>query len=376
MRLLSALSTPHRYLHPSNPSFRARLTDLPQHYQQTLDFVVGEGEKVFFKVSGTHTVHLTGNYVIPQDDLAGPGYDDDDYSDDEEEEYDLSPYDEDEEEEDEDNELLAALEQESDDLDDLADPRLTEVGSDEEAAPKLVKAAKGKGKNKRPAEESADEDGEEDNLDAIMAKSLKKGEAAPATANGETKKLSKAEKKRQKKLKTNDGEAVAATSVKKETPSAANGSEKKVQFAKNLEQGPTPSGSTPTSTSKAEKAEKPSTTTTGTSVGVKEVQGVTVDDRKAGNGPAAKKGSRVEMRYIGKLENGKVFDSNKSGKPFGFKLGAGEVIKGWDVGVAGIQVGGERRLTIPAHLAYGSKSLPGIPKNSKLIFDIKCLGIK
>lgn len=355
----------------------------PQHYQQPLDFVVGEGEKVFFKVSGTHTVHLTGNYVIPQEEGDSSLYDEDDYLDeDEEEEYDLSPYDEDEEEED--DELLDGIDEESDELDDIADPRVTEVGSDEEAIPKLVKAATGKGKNKRPAEESADEDGEEDNLDAIMAKSLKKSEGAAATetaTNGDAKKLSKAEKKRQKKLKKNDGEAVAAvsepaaTEAKKDS-AQTNGSEKKVQFAKNLEQGPTPSGTASTSTPKSEKAEKSDKTSSTTSVGVKEVQGVTVDDRKVGSGPAAKKGSRVEMRYIGKLDNGKVFDSNKSGKPFGFKLGAGEVIKGWDIGVAGIQVGGERRLVIPANLAYGSKGVPGIPKNSRLTFDIKCLSIK
>lgn len=71
-----------------------------------------------------------------------------------------------------------------------------------------------------------------------------------------------------------------------------------------------------------------------------------------------------------------VSSANKSGKPFMFKLGAGEVIKGWDIGVAGMSVGGERRLTIPAHLAYGSKSLPGIPSNSTLVFDIKLLEIK
>ena len=338
-----------------------------QHYQQPLDFVVGEGEKVFFKVSGTHTVHLTGNYVIPQEDGNSSLYDEDDY-DEEEEDYDLSPYDEDGEEEDE---LSDGIDEESDDLDDLADPRVTEVGSDEEAVPKLVKATAGKGKNKRPAEESADEDEDEDNLDAIMAKSLKKPEATSteAAANGETKKLSKAEKKRQKKLKKNDGEgAPAGSDETKKDASSANGSEKKVQFAKNLEQGPTPSATPASSAAKSDKSS--------TSVGVKEVQGVTVDDRKLGGGPAAKKGSRIEMRYIGKLDNGKVFDSNKSGKPFTFKLGAGEVIKGWDIGVAGIQVGGERRLIIPAHLAYGNKALPGIPKNSNLTFDIKCLGIK
>lgn len=67
--------------------------------------------------------------------------------------------------------------------------------------------------------------------------------------------------------------------------------------------------------------------------------------------------------------------ARKKGKPFTFKLGAGEVIQGWDIGVTGMQVGGERRLTIPAKLAYGSKPLPQIPANSNLIFDVKLLEI-
>ena len=69
--------------------------------------------------------------------------------------------------------------------------------------------------------------------------------------------------------------------------------------------------------------------------------------------------------------------ANKKGKPFSFKLGAGEVIKGWDIGVMGMAVGGERRLTIPANLGYGSKGAPPkIPPNSKLVFDVKVLGVK
>ncbi|KAK7888027.1 peptidylprolyl isomerase fpr3 [Exophiala xenobiotica] len=334
--------------------------DPEKNYQQPIDFVVGEGEKVFFKVSGTHTVHLTGNYVIPQDDGQASLYDEDD---EDEDVYDLSP-DEDE------LDLLegAGSDSESDELDDLEDPRVTEVGEDEAEVPKLVKETGSKGKNKRPAQDSEEEDGEA-NLDDIMAKSLKKDEAAPA---GESKKLSKKEEKRLKKLKKNDGEAAPVDTPAADSKKEVNGgSEKKsVQFAKNLEQGPTPAGPTP---AKSDKKEKAGAASAG---GVKEVQGVTVDDRKTGQGPAAKKGSRLEMRYIGKLDNGKVFDSNKSGKPFSFKLGAGEVIKGWDIGLQGIQVGGERRLVIPAHLAYGSKALPGIPKNSKLTFDIKCLSVK
>lgn len=68
--------------------------------------------------------------------------------------------------------------------------------------------------------------------------------------------------------------------------------------------------------------------------------------------------------------------ANKSGKPFAFKLGKGEVIKGWDIGVEGMRPGAQRRITIPPHLAYGKKALPGIPANSKLIFDLKLLEVK
>ena len=68
--------------------------------------------------------------------------------------------------------------------------------------------------------------------------------------------------------------------------------------------------------------------------------------------------------------------ANKSGSPFSFKLGKGEVIDGWEIGVSGMAVGGERRITVPAHLAYGKKALPGIPANSTLIFDVKLVNLK
>jgi FK506-binding nuclear protein len=68
--------------------------------------------------------------------------------------------------------------------------------------------------------------------------------------------------------------------------------------------------------------------------------------------------------------------ANKKGKPFGFKLGTGEVIKGWDIGVAGMAVGGERRITIPPQQGYGSQKVPGIPPNSTLVFDVKLMEIK
>ncbi|KAK3903086.1 hypothetical protein C8A05DRAFT_14941 [Staphylotrichum tortipilum] len=302
--------------------------DTERLYQQPIDITVGEGEKIFFSVKGTHTVYLTGNYVVPQDE------EEDDDEEDSDDEYDLPPgidlADDDSDEM-------------SDELDDIdGTPRIKEIDTDEEEAPKLVQAKKGK--NKRAAEEEAE------GLDELMAK--------------DEKKLSK---KQLKKLKNNQGEPIAAEVKAKESPAAKG--DKKVQFAKNLEQGPTgPAKDKPEN--KAAAADKKG------ALGVKVVQGVTVDDRKGGTGRTAKAGDKVGMRYIGKLQNGKVFDSNKKGAPFSFKLGKGEVIKGWDIGVAGMSVGGERRLTIPAHLAYGSRSLPGIPANSTLIFDVKLLEIK
>ncbi|RMZ83294.1 hypothetical protein DV738_g1346, partial [Chaetothyriales sp. CBS 135597] len=325
-------------------------------------------EHVFFRVVGSHPIYLTGNYVIPNELTGASEYDSED--DEDEYDYDLSP---------DDDELdgLDALvngDSESDDLDDLDDPRVQELDGDEDdEAPQLTESKKqakaaAKGKNKRPAADVSDDDEAEPALDDIVAKSLKKDAAASANkdkageAAADESKLSKAEKRKQKKLKKNDGTAVeTATSETTKAKEGAASGEKKVQFDKNLVKGPSSNGDG-----------KPAAGAATKSVSVREVNGVTVDDRKIGNGPAAKKGSKLEMRYIGKLEStSAVFDSNKSGKPFSFKLGAGEVIKGWDIGLEGIKPGGERRIIVPANLAYGKKSLPGIPANSKLIFDVK-----
>ncbi|PFH50910.1 hypothetical protein AMATHDRAFT_60232 [Amanita thiersii Skay4041] len=104
--------------------------------------------------------------------------------------------------------------------------------------------------------------------------------------------------------------------------------------------------------------------------------GLKIYDADVGSGPMAKKGNTVQMRYIGKLENGHVFDKNTKGKPFAFRLGQGEVIKGWDEGIVGMQVGGTRRLTIPPSMGYGKKGTEGIPPNSTLIFEVKLIEIK
>ncbi|KAJ7703080.1 hypothetical protein B0H17DRAFT_1041526 [Mycena rosella] len=105
--------------------------------------------------------------------------------------------------------------------------------------------------------------------------------------------------------------------------------------------------------------------------------GIKIKDTKVGTGAAVKKGNTVSVRYIGKLQNGKIFDSNTKGKPFSFHLGKGEVIKGWDEGIVGMQVGGERLLTIPPAMAYGKRAQgTDIPSNSTLIFEVKLTGFK
>jgi FKBP-type peptidyl-prolyl cis-trans isomerase len=112
---------------------------------------------------------------------------------------------------------------------------------------------------------------------------------------------------------------------------------------------------------------------------VKTASGLQYEELKEGTGPAAKAGDTVSVHYTGTLAaDGKKFDSSLDrGKPFEFKLGAGNVIKGWDEGVAGIKVGGKRKLIIPAALGYGSKGAGGvIPPNADLIFEVELLGIK
>lgn len=101
-------------------------------------------------------------------------------------------------------------------------------------------------------------------------------------------------------------------------------------------------------------------------------------DIKQGSGPEVKTGDTVQMEYTGWLTSGKKFDSNAgTGKPFVVKLGAGDVIKGWDQGIPGMKVGGKRQLRIPPDLAYGAQGYPGaIPPNSTLIFDVTLLGKK
>jgi len=193
--------------------------------------------------------------------------------------------------------------------------------------------------------------------ETVTTKVLKRGadamdEDTPATKDGE---LSKKQKKKlAKKLKNDAGEAisVASETASPESKKTTATAEKPKSDKKEKEKG-----------AAGEKQTLPG--------------GLVIRDVKKGTGKAAKSGNTLKMRYIGKLDNGKQFDANQSGKPFAFRLGVGEVIKGWDQGLVGMQVGGERMLTIPSALGYGKKGAkPDIPANATLNFEVKLIDIK
>jgi len=97
-------------------------------------------------------------------------------------------------------------------------------------------------------------------------------------------------------------------------------------------------------------------------------------DLTVGTGTTLASGQTVGMRYVGSFANGEVFDSNPEPKPiFSFRLGAGQVIKGWDLGLVGMKVGGRRQLIIPPELAYGSNDYGPIPGNSVLVFTVDAI---
>lgn len=107
------------------------------------------------------------------------------------------------------------------------------------------------------------------------------------------------------------------------------------------------------------------------------IEGMTIEDLKVGTGKTAEAGTTVSVHYVGTLTNGTKFDSSRDrGNPFTFALGAGQVIEGWDKGVAGMKVGGLRKLTIPPDLAYGNRAIGSIPANSTLVFEVELLDVK
>ncbi|KAI7945536.1 hypothetical protein MJO29_011924 [Puccinia striiformis f. sp. tritici] len=301
----------------------------PNILQITTDLYLAPNDQYRFLVSGSsdYEVHLLGRYVPDSLDQSPSDFDSDEDSDDDDmDDLEIDQISSDEEE--------SRMEEIVDDEPVSKKPKATKSITAPVTKPeaKSPKAIEDKRPNKRPLEDK------ETDADISMADS-----AADTTTDGQPK-LSKSQRK---KLKKAQGEEAAA---KEPTPKAAE-----------------------TKKSPAKEAAKPAAAPTI----VTTPSGLKIVDSKVGSGADAKAGQSVSMRYIGKLNNGKVFDSNTKGKPFNFKLGRGEVIKGWDEGIKGMKLGGERKLIVPANLAYGkSGAPPDIPPNSVLTFEVKLLAIK
>ena len=137
------------------------------------------------------------------------------------------------------------------------------------------------------------------------------------------------------------------------------------------------SSSTPSTSSSTSSSSSTSTGASATTSGAQEVtmpSGLKYEDLKVGDGAVAENGMTASVHYTGWLTDGTKFDSSVDrGQPFSFRLGAGQVIRGWDEGVRGMRVGGKRKLTIPPDLGYGAAGTPGgpIPPNATLIFDVE-----
>lgn len=138
------------------------------------------------------------------------------------------------------------------------------------------------------------------------------------------------------------------------------------------EDKPAETATTSASTTEGNVATTPDTKVTGAPV-----TELKIEELKAGTGAEAKAGQQVSVHYTGWLTDGKKFDSSVDrGQPFKFQLGGGQVIQGWDKGVAGMKVGGKRKLTIPPAMGYGERGAGGvIPPNATLIFEVELLGV-
>lgn len=399
-----------------------------KNFNDSLDIMFNEGEKICFKVEGPGTVHLSGNLL--EDSPPGGMYDmetdSDDVEESEEEEEAAEPVEPSQkrkqdlvngdgkakkakkEEGDttvdttlgdlDDTDNFAEEEDSEDEDDDDDDDDDEDDDSEDEDTSMADTTAATEGSD--DSEDDSDDDSEEekkpetkkepevkkDQVKPVNGAMTPKGDKKPEKVEKTPKQAEKKEKQEPKTPKQDANAqkegAVAKTSKESKTPKPE--AKQEAKTPKQEAKTPKQEAKTPKVEAKTPK-EEGKTPKTG-----KEVQtpgktpkktlkgGIQVEEVKEGNGPECKPGNMVGMYYEGRLKsNNKKFDGLNAGKPFKFKLGSGQVIKGWDIGVMGMKVGGKRKLIIPPKLGYGATGAPpDIPPNSTLVFDIECKFVK
>ncbi|XP_061720082.1 46 kDa FK506-binding nuclear protein-like [Cydia pomonella] len=344
-----------------------------KNIQVSLDLYFKSGDAISFLTNGKCNVHLTG-YLDPEfeDEEASEG--------DEEEDEDEAPTlvsaakrkleNSNEKNAKKQKKDKKAAQADSSDSDDESEDQLQKIldgedldTDDNDESFKLNTTAEdsdGDEEESDDEEEAEEEEGEEEEED----ESSEEAETTLDTSKEEEakvdiSKLSKSARRRLKKKLQKEGKEPQVNGVdkpKKDAKGEQKQKEKKPEAKKEVQQN-----------GQVEKKEKK--TISG---------GVAIEDLKVGNGPVAKPGKNVMVYYEGRLKsNNKMFDNCLKGPGFKFRLGAKEVISGWDVGVSGMRVGGKRRITCPPNMAYGAKgSPPVIPPNSTLVFEVELKNVK
>lgn len=311
--------------------------------QQSLDLVLTEGETIAFRVEGPHSIHLSGYYINEDeehDDFINDEDEDEIYSDEAEEDSQIE-YDSELEDED-----FTGSESEISEVETRSkkNPRIRVLESDEEEDEEENSEFDSEEDEEMDSEEDEEMDTEEEESEEeVPVKDTKKAKVDVSEA-----------KKTKEPVKEVVKESPKPAAPAKVTPPPAKAA-------------PAPAAATPASKPASHQAKEQGPAP------VKKTlpSGLQIEDLKLGSGPKVSQGKKVLIHYKGSLLNGNVFDSSFGGKPLKFSVGKGEVIKGMDIGIVGMAVGGSRKLVIPGPLAYGNQSLPKIPRNSTLVFEIR-----
>lgn len=359
----------------------------------SLNLIFDEDEEVVFSVLGPTSVHITG-YYVPLNEAKGP-YDSDTSGEDitgDSEDFSDDTGDDDYEED-----FI-------DDDDIMLRPRISNSGvkieeiEDEDLEEQTKEVLKKKKKKKALAGTEDDSDskraevGMKNESDKQLAEEEKQGgsesedeDGFPIPTKRKNRENGQTEPPKKKQMIEDGGAASDPTEhAANDTPNETKKSKKKKKKVKNKKSDAKEmevTNGTPEKVSNhpVDKSEEPLQEKEHGNNVRSFPNGLVIEELSMGkpDGRKAVPGNKVSMYYIGKLKkNGKIFDSNIGRKPFQFRLGVGEVISGWDVGVKGMRVGDKRRLTIPPAMGYGAKGAGEIPGNAWLVFDVELVNVK